>query len=43
VLVPWLDVDPRARLNGEPLRDLLAALPAEEVAGVRPFAEAVLR
>lgn len=43
VLVPWLDVDPQARLNGQPVRDLLAALPAEEVAGVRPFAEAVLR
>jgi 2-amino-4-hydroxy-6-hydroxymethyldihydropteridine diphosphokinase len=35
VLVPWLDVQPDARLSGRPIRDLLAALPPDSVAGVR--------
>jgi 2-amino-4-hydroxy-6-hydroxymethyldihydropteridine diphosphokinase len=36
VLVPWLDVDPDAVVTGRGrVADLLAALPAEERAGVR--------
>jgi 2-amino-4-hydroxy-6-hydroxymethyldihydropteridine diphosphokinase len=35
VLVPWLAADPSAQLNGLPVADLVAALPAEEVDGVR--------
>ncbi|HEY2167244.1 MAG TPA: 2-amino-4-hydroxy-6-hydroxymethyldihydropteridine diphosphokinase [Jatrophihabitantaceae bacterium] len=35
VLVPWLAADPSARLNGLPVADLVAALPAGEVGGVR--------
>jgi 2-amino-4-hydroxy-6-hydroxymethyldihydropteridine diphosphokinase len=36
VLVPWLDVDPEARITGRGrAADLLAALPAEERDGVR--------
>ena len=35
VLVPWLAVDPAARLAGEPVTDLVAALPDEDVDGVR--------
>lgn len=35
VLVPWLAVQPDARLAGRPVRDLLAALAAHDVAGVR--------
>lgn len=35
VLVPWLAADPDAVLNGAAVRDLVAALPADEVAGVR--------
>jgi 2-amino-4-hydroxy-6-hydroxymethyldihydropteridine diphosphokinase len=35
VLVPWLAVQPEARLAQRPVRDLVAALPAEDVAGVR--------
>jgi 2-amino-4-hydroxy-6-hydroxymethyldihydropteridine diphosphokinase len=42
VLVPWLAVDPGARLSGKPLSSWLDALPAAEVAAVRPVAE-VLR
>ena len=35
VLVPWLDVDPGAVLPGRgPVRELLAALPAADVAAV---------
>ena len=35
VLVPWLALDPTATLPGHgPVADLLAALPAEDVAGV---------
>jgi 2-amino-4-hydroxy-6-hydroxymethyldihydropteridine diphosphokinase len=35
VLVPWLAVQPDARLSGRPIRDLLATLPPDSVAGVR--------
>jgi 2-amino-4-hydroxy-6-hydroxymethyldihydropteridine diphosphokinase len=35
VLVPWLAVQPDARLAGRPIRDLLAALPPAAGAGVR--------
>ena len=38
VLVPWLSLDPRAVLPGHgPVADLLAALPAEDVAAVAPW------
>ena len=39
VLVPWLAVQPDARLSGRPIRDLLAALPPDSVAGVRARAD----
>jgi 2-amino-4-hydroxy-6-hydroxymethyldihydropteridine diphosphokinase len=35
VLVPWLEVEPDARLDGLTLAEHLAALPADEVAAVR--------
>lgn len=35
VLVPWEDADPAATLDGQPLSRLIAACPADEVAGVR--------
>lgn len=35
VLVPWLAVDPSARLAGDAVADLIGALPADEVAAVR--------
>lgn len=36
VLIPWLEIDPDATLPGRgPIRDLLAALPPEDRAGVR--------
>ncbi len=35
VLVPWLAVEPDARLSGRAVRDLLAGLPSADVAGVR--------
>jgi 2-amino-4-hydroxy-6-hydroxymethyldihydropteridine diphosphokinase len=35
VLVPWLAVDPSAKLGGRTLRDWLDQLPPDEVAGVR--------
>lgn len=35
VLVPWLDVQPGASVSGRPIRDLLADLPPDDVAGVR--------
>lgn len=34
VLVPWLSVEPDATLGGRPLAELIAALPAQEVAGI---------
>jgi len=43
VLVPWLAADPSAELAGVPVRQLVAALPADEVAGVRRRAELDLR
>ncbi len=39
VLVPWLDADPAAILDGVPVADRLAALPAAEISGVRRRAE----
>jgi 2-amino-4-hydroxy-6-hydroxymethyldihydropteridine diphosphokinase len=36
VLVPWLAVQPEAQLSGRLVRDLLASLPLDDVAGVRP-------
>jgi len=35
VLVPWHAIDPDATLDGTPVSDLLAKLPADELAGVR--------
>ncbi|MEP7021835.1 MAG: 2-amino-4-hydroxy-6-hydroxymethyldihydropteridine diphosphokinase [Pseudonocardiales bacterium] len=35
VLVPWLAVQPEARLSGRPIRDLIAELAPDAVAGVR--------
>jgi 2-amino-4-hydroxy-6-hydroxymethyldihydropteridine diphosphokinase len=43
VLVPWLAVRPEAQLAGHAVRDLLAELPAEDVAGVRPRPDLVVR
>ena len=43
VLVPWCDLDPHARIAGVPIADLLAKLPADDVAGVRARPELVLR
>ncbi len=43
VLVPWLAVDPAATLDGRSVADLLAYLPADEVDGVRPIPDVVLR
>lgn len=42
VLVPWLAVDPDARLSGRPVADLVAGLPAEDVAAVRRLPDVVL-
>lgn len=36
VLVPWLDADPDATLLGTDVRELVAELPHDEVAGVVP-------
>jgi 2-amino-4-hydroxy-6-hydroxymethyldihydropteridine diphosphokinase len=35
VLLPWLALDPVARLAGRPVRAWLAALPDDELAGIR--------
>jgi 2-amino-4-hydroxy-6-hydroxymethyldihydropteridine diphosphokinase len=43
VLVPWLALDPRARLGPDAVTDLVAGLPADEVAGVRRCESMVLR
>ena len=43
VLVPWADVEPGATLGGTPVPELIAALAADEVAGVRRRADLVLR
>ena len=42
VLVPWAAVQPDARLDGVRVADLLAALPADEVAGVRARPDVVV-
>jgi 2-amino-4-hydroxy-6-hydroxymethyldihydropteridine diphosphokinase len=42
VLVPWLAVQPDARLFGRPVRDLLAGLPPASVAGVHARADLVV-
>ena len=42
VLVPWSAVDPEATLRGVPITELLAALPASDVAAVGPL-DSVLR
>lgn len=43
VLVPWLAVEPDARLAGEPIAVLLAGLPASERAGVELAVQVTLR
>jgi 2-amino-4-hydroxy-6-hydroxymethyldihydropteridine diphosphokinase len=43
VLVPWLAADPRARLNGQSVAQLVEALPPAERSGVRPRTDVVLR
>jgi 2-amino-4-hydroxy-6-hydroxymethyldihydropteridine diphosphokinase len=43
VLVPWLDVQPEAKLGVRTIADLLAALPADEVAAIRPRPDLELR
>jgi 2-amino-4-hydroxy-6-hydroxymethyldihydropteridine diphosphokinase len=42
VLVPWLAADPRGTLDGIAVADLVAKLPADEIAGVRPRTGMVL-
>jgi len=42
VLVPWLAADPSAVLSGTPVAELVSALPADEVAGVRLRTDLVL-
>ena len=42
VLVPWLALDPQARLGDHRAADALAGLPAHEVAAVRLRADLVL-
>lgn len=43
VLIPWLAIDPDARLRGRPLGEWIAALPASDVACVRLVDGAVLQ
>ncbi|MGI8760987.1 MAG: 2-amino-4-hydroxy-6-hydroxymethyldihydropteridine diphosphokinase [Jatrophihabitantaceae bacterium] len=43
VLVPWLAAQPEAVLGGVTVAELLANLPDEQVAGVRPCPELALR
>jgi 2-amino-4-hydroxy-6-hydroxymethyldihydropteridine diphosphokinase len=43
VLVPWAAVDGSATIAGEKVTDLLAALPQDEVTGVRPRPDVVVR
>jgi 2-amino-4-hydroxy-6-hydroxymethyldihydropteridine diphosphokinase len=42
VLVPWLAVDPKARLSGDAVGDLVARLPSSEVSAVRIRPDLVL-
>jgi 2-amino-4-hydroxy-6-hydroxymethyldihydropteridine diphosphokinase len=42
VLVPWLAVEPPARLAGRAVSDLIAGLPADEVAAVRARPDVLL-
>jgi 2-amino-4-hydroxy-6-hydroxymethyldihydropteridine diphosphokinase len=39
VLVPWRDVQPGATLRGVPITELIDALPAADVAGLRRQAD----
>ena len=43
VLVPWLAVDPEARLSGGSVADLVAQLPPSEISAVRMRPDLVLR
>ena len=43
VLVPWLAVDPEARLSGGSVADLVAQLPPSEISAVRVRPDLVLR
>ena len=43
VLVPWLAVDPEARLSGGSVADLVAQLPRSEISAVRMRPDLVLR
>ena len=43
VLVPWLVVDPEARLSGGSVADLVAQLPPSEISAVRMRPDLVLR
>jgi 2-amino-4-hydroxy-6-hydroxymethyldihydropteridine diphosphokinase len=43
VLVPWLAADPQASLAGRRLGDLLAEIPAQDVAGIVPRPDLSLR
>jgi 2-amino-4-hydroxy-6-hydroxymethyldihydropteridine diphosphokinase len=43
VLVPWLAVDPEARLSGGSVADLVARLPPSEISAVRMRPDLVLR
>jgi 2-amino-4-hydroxy-6-hydroxymethyldihydropteridine diphosphokinase len=43
VLVPWHAVQPEAQLGNRAVADLVAALPADELAGVRPRPDLVVR
>jgi 2-amino-4-hydroxy-6-hydroxymethyldihydropteridine diphosphokinase len=43
VLVPWADVEPNAQLGGVPVRTLIEQLADDQVAGVRPRTDLVLR
>jgi 2-amino-4-hydroxy-6-hydroxymethyldihydropteridine diphosphokinase len=42
VLVPWLAADPEAALGDRAVRELVAALPADEIAGVRLVEDLVI-
>ena len=42
VLVPWLAVDPNARLSGDAIGDLVARLPSSEVSAVHLRPDLVL-